>query len=267
MRIDEKKIRELAARTSPFSPDELRREENVFFIGGNLPERQTIETLYESHYQSNAALFHLTFGERDRFGNGENLARLIKKNFNARLTGRLDFAATPQMIDRAYAAGIDILDIPLRADRRAHAAGEGGKHEERGKALAYARTIFPKWSVVSTLAAAQESPAAIKAGIDALLEAGIVPLVELSGDAAGGAEKELTQLFGYLQSAWQKKKVLVKPLLPLIYLTTPLAPAASKGILRGFIDSVEDRRLLATSDLRRLLRVKEVAESFESSGL
>ncbi|TGU72652.1 hypothetical protein E4633_10155 [Geomonas terrae] len=267
MRIDENKMRELAARTSPFSPDALRREENVFFIGGNLPERQTIETLYESHYQSNAALFHLTFGERDRFASGENLARLIKKNFNARLTGRLDFAATPQMIDRAYAAGIDILDIPLHADRRAHAAVEGGDHEERFKALAYARTIFPRWSVVSTLAAAQETPAAIKAGIDVLLEDGIVPLVELSGDAARGAVKDLTQLFGYLQSGWREKKVLVKPLLPLIYLITPLAPASRKGILRGFIDSVEDRRLLATSDLRRLLRVKEVAESFESSGL
>ncbi|WP_129125655.1 hypothetical protein [Geomonas oryzae] len=267
MRIDENKMRELAARTSPFSPDELRREENVFFIGGNLPERQTIETLYESHYQSNAALFHLTFGDRDRFGNGENLARLIKKNFNARLTGRLDFAATPQMIDRAYAAGIDILDIPLHFYVSASAAGEGGEHEERVKALAYARTIFPKWSVVSTLDAAQAAPAVIKVGIDALLEDGIVPLVELSGDAAGGVEKDLTQLFGHLQSGWQKKKVLVKPLLPLIYLITPLAPATRKGILRGFIDSVEDRRLLATSDLRRLLRVKEVAESFESSGL
>lgn len=267
MRIDEEKIRELGARTSPFSPDELRREENVFFIGGNLPERQTIETLYESHYQSNAALFHLTFGERDRFGNGENLARLIKKNFNARLTGRLDFAATPQMIDRAYAAGIDILDIPLHAYRPAPAAGEVGEHEERVKALAYARTIFPRWSVVSTLAVTHDSAAAVRAGIDALLEDGIVPLVELSKDAAGAPGKELTQLFSYLQSGWKNKKALVKPLLPLIYLITPVAPATRKGILRGLIDSVEDRRLLATSDLRRLLRVKEVAESFESSGL
>ena len=267
MRVDEKKIRELVARNSPFSPDELRRQENVFFIGGNLPERQTIETLYESHYQSNAALFHLTFGGRDRFANGENLARLIKKNFNARLAGRLDFAPTPQMIDRAYAAGIDILDIPLQSYRCASATGEGAEHEERVKALAYARTIFPRWSVVSTFAAPKESPATVKDRIDALLEDGIVPLVELSGGAAGAAEKELTQLFGYLQSGWQMKKVPVKPLLPLIYLITPLAPATRKGILRGFIDSVEDRRLLATSDLRRLLRVKEVAESFESSGL
>jgi hypothetical protein len=38
-------------------------------------------------------------------------------------------------------------------------------------------------------------------------------------------------------------------------------------MLRGFIDTIDDRRQLAASDLRRVLRVKEVAESFESSGL
>lgn len=264
MRIDEKKLRELSARTSPFSPDELRREENVFFIGGNLPERQTIETLYESHYQNNAALFHVTFGESDRFPNAENLTRLIKKNFNARLVGRIDFAATPQMIDRAYAAGVDILDIPLHVHGE-RSAGEDGA-ADRLQALRYARTVFPRWSVVSTLAGVSE-PAAAIAGIDALLEDGIVPLVELSEEAAGSAGKEMTKLYAHLQSGWQKKKALVKPLLPLIYLITPLSPVATKGMLRGFIDSVEDRRLLATSDLRRLLRVKEVAESFESSGL
>lgn len=265
MRIDQKKIRELTARTSPFSPDELRREENVFFIGGNLPERQTIETLYESHYQSNAALFHLTFGERDRFADAENLARLIKKNFNARLAGRIDYAATPQMIDRAYAAGVDILDIPQHVYGQLP-AGEGRGTVDRLQALHYARTIFPRWSVVSTLAAAPEPGTAI-ARIDALLDDGVVPLVELSRDSAGTSEKDVAKLYAHLQSGWQKKKALVKPLLPLIYLITPLAPVAPKGILRGFIDSVEDRRLLATSDLRRLLRVKEVAESFESSGL
>jgi hypothetical protein len=267
MRIDQKKMRELALRTSPFSPEELRREANVFYVGGNLPERQTIETLYDSHYQSNAALFHLTFGDADRFNSGENLARQIKKNFNVHLVGRLDFAAPPHLIERAYAAGVDILDIPLHVYDRARAAERGVEVEERLRSLDNARTVFPRWSVLSSLSAAQEPAASAIAGIDALLEREIVPLVQLSQEAAPLQTEDLTQLYAHLQSAWHRKRALVKPLLPLIYLITPFTPAARKGVLRGFIDSIEDRRLLATSDLRRLLRVKEVAESFESSGL
>ena len=259
MRIDQKKMRELAARTSPFSPDELRREANVFFVGGNLPERQTIETLYESHYQCNASLFHLTFGAPDRFQHGEHMARLIKKNFNVHLVGRLDFAASPQQVERAYAAGVDIVDIPLNDSR------DGD--DNRLHALAFARAVFPRWSVVSTLTAGREPVASTTARIDMLLADEILPLVELCDAAAQMPEGELGCLFAHLQKGWQKKRVLVKPLLPLLGIVSPLVPAAPKGMLRGFIDSIEDRRLLATSDLRRLLRVKEVAESFESSGL
>lgn len=267
MRIDQKKMRELAARTSPFSPDELRREANVFYVGGNLPEQQTIETLYDSHYQSNAVLFHLTFGDADKFNNGENLARLIKKNFNAHLVGRIDFAAPPHLIERAYAAGVDILDIPLHIFDRDRFAQPGWQGTERLRSLEYARTVFPRWSVVSSLTAAVEPAASTVAGIDALLEREIVPLVQLSEEAVSSPAEELTKVFGHLQGSWQKKRALIKPLLPLICLISPYAQSQQKGILRGFIDSIEDRRLLATSDLRRLLRVKEVAESFESSGL
>lgn len=259
MKICPKKMRELVTRNSPFSPDELRREENVFYVGGDLPERQTIETLYDSHFQSNAALFHLTFGEPDTFSKSENLARLIKKNFNVHLVGRMDFAPSPQLIERAYAAGVDILDIPLNSLDEKEAA-------DRLRSLEYARGVFPRWSVVSTLTAAEPAASTV-AAFDLLLEKEIAPLVQLSSEAAGAPSEELTRLYSQLQGKWQKNKVLLKPLLPLIFLISPLVPAAQKGMLRGFIDSIEDRRLLASSDLRRLLRVKEVAESYESSGL
>ncbi|QWV99137.1 hypothetical protein KP005_07605 [Geomonas nitrogeniifigens] len=267
MRIDQKKMRELVARTSPYSPDQLRREANVFYVGGDLPERQTIETLYDSHYQSNAALFHLTFGEEERFPNAENLARLIKKNFNAYLVGRVDFCPSQKMVERAYAAGVDILDIPLHAYDHARSRERGWQMEERLRSLEYARAVFPRWSVVSSLGAGSEPAGSTVAGIDALLEREIVPLVQLCDEGAALPPEQLTRIFNHLQRGWQQKKVLLKPLLPLVFLTSPFAPAASKGVLRGFIDSIEDRRLLAGSDLRRLLRVKEVAESYESSGL
>jgi hypothetical protein len=70
-----------------------------------------------------------------------------------------------------------------------------------------------------------------------------------------------------LSAGWRAKRALIKPLLPLIYLFTPLVPSSSPGAVRGFIDKFHDWRLLAASDLRRSLRVKEVEESFESAGL
>ncbi len=263
MKIDQKKLRELlSAPAFSLSPDQLRREGNVFLVGGNLPERQTLETLFDSHYQSNAALFHLTFGKVDQFGSGEALARVIKKNFNVHLAGTLDFPAPSHLIERAYAAGVDILDIPMPAP------GIAAEHaKERFQALNIARSVFPRWSVVSTLVAGEEPPAVTIAGIDALLASEVIPLVVLSQQAARHPDDEIARIFNHLQAGWRKHRCVLKPLLPLVRLTTPLVPAAPRNMLRGFIDSIEDRRLLAASDLRRILRVKEVAESFDSAGL
>lgn len=268
MKIDQKKLRELISRELPApSPDELRREENVFFVGGNLPERQTLETLFESHYQCNAALFHLTFGDINSFHHGETLARVIKKNFNAHIVGRFDYPAPSHLIERAYAAGVDILDIPLTVFDRARASEGPYAMEEKLRAIDCARSVFPRWSVVSTLVAGEEPSCSTVAGIDALLAIEVVPLVTLSGRAAHYALQEVSEVFAHLNAGWRGKKALIKPLLPLIYLSAPFVPISSRGRVRGLIDIIDDRRLLATSDLRRILRVKEVEESFASAGL
>ncbi|HEY6873805.1 MAG TPA: hypothetical protein VI298_13865 [Geobacteraceae bacterium] len=266
--IDQNKLRHLITRgTRPVSTDELRREGNVFFVGGNLPERETLETLFDSHCQAPAELFHLTFGDINNFHRGEALARVIKKNFNAHLVGRLDYPPPPYLIERAYAAGVDILDIPLTVFDRALSRERGLAMEERLSALDCARSVFPRWSVVSTLVAGEEPPCSTVAGIDALLAAGVVPLVTLSGRAAHYPAEEIAAIFAHLDAGWRKHKVTVKPLLPLAGITTPLADARPKGVLRGFIDKIHDRQLLVTSDLRRSLRVRQVEESFESAGL
>jgi hypothetical protein len=268
MSIDQNKLRRLVARgTQPVSADVLRREENVFFVGGNLPEKETLETLFDSHCQYPAELFHLTFGDLDNFHRGEALARVIKKNFSAHLVGRLDYPAPHHIIERSYAAGIDILDIPLTMFDRALSREQGLEMEKRLQALDYARTVFPKWSVVSTLMAGEEPSCSTVAGIDALLANDIIPLVAISGRAVHYPAEEVVAIFEHLVAGWHRKKALVKPLLPLLYLTTPLAPPSSRGLLRGFIDKIHDRRLLAASDLRRSLRVRQVEESFESAGL
>ncbi|HJV66561.1 MAG TPA: hypothetical protein VJ550_12560 [Geomonas sp.] len=268
MKIDEKKFRQLLARDLSIpSPEELRRVDDIFFVGGNLPERPTLETLYDSHYQSHAALFHLTFGDPDSFANAETLAHMIKKNFNTRLVARLDFPAPASLIERAYAAGVDILDVPLTVFDASRSAGGEACFEKRLRTIECARYVFPRWSVVSTLVAGLEPAASTVAGIDALLSAEVVPLVTLSEQARQLPQHEVSKIYTHLHAGWRASKAATKPLLPLINLFTPLVPAASRGVVRGLIDLIDDRRQLAASDLRRILRVKEVEQSFESAAL
>ncbi|KAF0219491.1 MAG: hypothetical protein FD174_1951 [Geobacteraceae bacterium] len=268
MTVDKQKLRNLIA--SPVKHGtltELRRADKIFFIGGELPAKETLESLFDSYCQAPAELFCLSFSDLNNFHCGEELARLVKKNFNAHIFGRIDYPAPPYIIERAYAAGVDILDIPLRVFDQGLARERGLEKEERLKALEYARTVFPRWSVTSTLAAGEEPSCSTVSGIDTLLAAGIVPLVEVSARAVHYPADEMGAIFEHLAEGWRKRKVSIKPLLPLLDLITPLAAHARKGVLRGFIEKVYDRKLLAASDLRRNLRVRQIEESFESAGL
>ena len=268
MIVDQLKLRYLLSK--PVKMDdagELRREGNLFFVGGELPVRETLETLFDSHCQSPAELFKLTFGDLDHFHQGEQLARQIKRNFSSHILGSLPYPPPTYVIERAYAAGVDFLDIPLRVFDRGVANERGIEREEILHSLQVARELFPKWSVATTLLAGEEPSCSVAGGIDYMLDAGILPLVEISPRACQYPVEEIAAIFAHLAAGWKKYKVSIKPLQTLINLTMPIVDAKPRGILRGFIDKVQDRRLLAASDLRRSLRVRQVEESFESAGL
>lgn len=268
MTIDQQKLRELIARPlKQAASDELRREGNIFFIGGELPPQETLETVFDSYSQTPAELMVLTFGDINSFHRGEELARLIKKNFHVHLLARLDWPAPPHFLERAYAAGVDIVDIPLTVFDPALSRDRSLRKEERLAALEKAKEIFPRWSVTSTLLVGEEASCSTVSAIDALLKDGIVPLLEISARAGRYPRKEIEQVFLHLAEGLRKRKVTTKPILPLLSLTTPLVPARRGGILKGFIERLQDQRLLAASDLRRCLRVRKVEESFESAGL
>ncbi|WP_236685558.1 hypothetical protein [Geobacter pickeringii] len=256
--MDELKLRGPSIRLA--TPKELRREGSVFLVGGELPPRPSLETLFESHCISPAELFHLSFGAPETFPQGEELARLIKKNFTAHLVGRIDYPLSPSQVERAYAAGIDIIDIPL-------GSGTEDDRKERLASLEYAREIFPRWAVASTLPVGDAPAGATIAAIDDLLNRRIVPLPEVPLPTAADGRDDTGTILRHLVAAWRRHRVAIAPLQPLIVLTTPLVPARPDGILRGFIDRLRDRQLLAAADLRRTLRVRQVEESFESAGL
>jgi hypothetical protein len=268
MIIDEQRLQRLL-RSPPKTATvyELRREENVFFVGGELPGRETVETIFESHCQAPAVLFHLTFGTINSFHLGEELARLIKKNFNAYVIARIDWPAPPAIIDRAYGAGVDILDIPLRIHDSGLSQELGLERDKRLQALNHARSVFPAWGVISTLVAGEEAPCSTISGIDLLLKSGITPFVETSGRCSKYQLQEIAEIFRYLQKGWNSQVSTIKPLSPLIEHFTPFAPAQPRSLITSLFSRFHDRRLLASSDLRRVLRVRQVEDSFQSAGL
>ena len=268
MIIDRQKLHALTHR--PFrrpGTGELRREGNVFFIGGELPPQETLETVFDSHCQAPADLMVITFGGVETFHRGEEMTRLLKKNFSVHLMGRFEYPAPPHILERAYVAGIDLVDIPLDLFDSGLSRERGLGKDERLRTLEAALTIFPQGGVASTLIVGDEACCATVSGIDTLLKAGIIPLAELSPRAERYPREEIEAVFHHLAEGFHRRKAPTKPLQPLMALTTPLAPARPGGILKGFMDKLHDRRLLATSDLRRSLRVRQVEESFESSGL
>ncbi len=268
MIIDRQKLQQLIHR--PFrrpAPAELRREGNVFFIGGELDPQQTLETVFESHCQAPAELMFVTFGGISTFHRGEEIVRLLKKNFHVHVMARLDGAPPAYLLERAYAAGVDLVDIPLTVFDAGLAEERGLGKEQRLSSLATARGIFPAWGVAASLSVGDEACCSTVSGIDTLLKAGIVPLPELSPRGGRYPREEIEAVFLHLAGELKKRKVALKPLLPLFGIVTPLVPEKPGGLIKGFMDKLQDRRLLAASDLRRSLRVKQVEESFESAGL
>ncbi len=268
MIIDEQKLHTIMARpVTPANPAELRRDGKVFFVGGDLAVNETLETMFESFCMESTDLFHLSFGARDDFHRGEELARQIKKNFNVRLMGRLEYPASERIIQRAYAAGVDILDISA-PDAVPSLAGErGGAGQEFRAALLAAGQLFPRWSAASTLVVGPEPPVPVADAIDVLLNVGVMPLVALSVQAVHYPYEAVAAVFDRLATGWERHHATVQPFLPLISLMTPLVPAETTGRLRGLINRIHDRHLLAASDLRRHLRVKSVNDSLDSAGL
>lgn len=268
MNIDQNRLNALAARPlQPAAAHELRRDGGVFFVGGELPVNETLETMFESFCMESTDLFYLSFGAMGVFHRGAEMARQIKKNFNVRLMARLDYPAPARISEHAYAAGVDLLDIPLKVFDPSLARMRGLDNPAVHEALLSARSVFPRWSVASTLLVGEEPSGSTISGIDALLKEGIVPLAALSGAAADIKSDNVAAVFRHLASGWKSYDVPIKPFIPLISFMTPLVPGEPAGLLRGIIDRFRDRRLLAASDLRRHLRVKCAEDSLDSAGL
>ncbi len=268
MIVDEQKLHTIIARPEPLpGPATLSRAGKVFFVGGNLPVNETLETMFESFCMESTDLFHLSFGARHDFFSSEEMARQIKKNFNVRLMGMFTYPPSADFIERAYAAGVDLLDISSEDMASASQNERRNVRKDLRDSLAVAVRLLPRWSAVSTLVIGEELSTAVMNSIDLLLEAGVMPLVTLSSRVTLHQAEDLAVVFAHLASGWEQHRATMKPLLPLISLTTPLVLAENTGRVRSIINRIHDRHSLATSDLRRHLRVVPVKDTLDSAGL
>ena len=259
---------------TPFNyanPAELRRDGRVFFIGGNLPVYSTLETMYESYCLEATDLFHVTFGDAGAFEQNLDMVRQIKRNFSIRVMGQVAYPLSAAQVEQVYLAGLDVLDIPRYAYGSFPVAGLNGDTDcaaERWReTFTAAAAAFIRWSVVSTLTADHTAPEDVRAAIHDLLEHGVIPLLVLSGEEDGRNPAASGDLFLHLAAEWHRHRVPLKPIMPLLRLTTPFEFAASSGFLQDAINKFHDRRIMATSDLRRHLRTSGAEASFESAGL
>lgn len=244
------------------NPADLRRDGRVFFIGGNLPLYSTLETMYESYCLESTDLFHVTFGAAGQFEQNLDMVRQIKHNFSIRLMGQISYPLSATQVEQIYLAGLDILDLPHNPG--ACAEEWGGRWR---KSFRVAQHVFTRWSVVSTISTAQCAPEDVPAIIHDLLDHGVIPLLVIAGRDNGWSPAETGAVFLHLAAEWHRFRIPLKPLMPLLRLTTPFEFTASSGFLRNVIDKFQDRRIMATSDLRRHLRTSGAEASFESAGL
>lgn len=249
------------------SPTDLRREGRVFFIGGNLPVYSTLETMYESYCLESTDLFHVTFGDAGAFEQNLDMVRQIKRNFSIRLMGQISYPLSASQIEHVYLAGLDILDIPRHAYGKYPAAAPDGGGERWRETFGAAATTFSRWSIVSSIIVDHAVPEDVRGAIHDLLDHGVIPLLVLAGEGNGWNSAESGDLFLHLATEWHRHRVPLKPVMPLLRLTTPFEFNASSGFLRDVIDKFQDRGIMVTSDLRRHLRTSGAEASFESAGL
>lgn len=246
-------------------PAELHRKGRVFFIGGNLPVYGTLETMYESYCLESTDLFHVTFGDPAWFEHNLDMVRQIKRNFSIRLMGQIGYPLSASQVEQVYLAGLDVLDIPHDSHGSYPAVTPGNNVWK--ETLKAAATTLTRWSVASTIIADSATAEEILVAINELLDHGVIPLLVVAEGGTRWNPAKTGDLFLHLAAEWHRHRVPLKPIMPLLRLTTPFEFSTTSGFLREAFDKFQDRRIMATSDLRRHLRTSGAEASFESAGL
>lgn len=204
----------------------------------------------------------------------------VRRHFDTMVAVQSHPPGDDAWIDRAYAAGVDALSFNLEIfdpqvlDR--HCIGRAryiGRERYLG-ALAHAAGIFPSGTVWSDLVLGVEPPESTRAGISALVERGVVPVLSVRAGQVP-ADAELVPLLRHLYESVRAGGITMGWIRDLAVGISPLearSAAADDARMAMAVQNFTRSRFgaLAARSLakfRRRLRVRTIGESFDASHL
>jgi hypothetical protein len=204
----------------------------------------------------------------------------VRRHFDTMVAVQAHPPADVGWVDRAYAAGVDALSFNLEIfdpdvlDRNCIGRARYIGRERYLEALTYAATIFPSGTVWSDLVLGVEPLASTRAGIDALVDRGVVPVLSVRAGHVP-PEPELAPVLRHLFETVRGRGITMGWIRDLAVGIAPLearSAADDDARLAVAVQSFTRSRFgaLAARGLarfRRRLRVRNIGESFDASHL
>jgi hypothetical protein len=209
----------------------------------------------------------------------------VRKHFDTFVAVQVHPPRTNAWIDRAYAMGVDALSFnlelfdPVVLGRHCIGRARYIGRERYLEALAHAAGVFPAGTVWSDLVLGLEPAEATSAGIDALVDAGVVPVLSIYHPGPDTIPQvtpdEAAEVVARLDRATRARKLVVTWVRDLALGITPLdacrltgstppGSATVQALTRWRLGAFAARGI---ARFRRRLRVRAISDSLESSHL
>ena len=260
---------------------------NIFLrvMGGgqrlNLSQEAVLSIVQSAFEEGSADLVQLNMDyceERDRgFRLVAPVVEAIKKKFQTFVALKGFPPEEKQVMDRMYAAGLDLVNFPFGGYAGSVQSGDLVSSDQVSEALEYAVGIFSQGTVWTELVPGRDPLEDIRARIDRLTGRGIVPLLKLepASITVGDAFPKVEDAVRALEQAAQRDRLPLKWLYPNCRSVSPLdtkfytgekksAQLSAKPVYRSILGKKASEGFAA---LRRKLRIRDVSDSYESAGL
>ncbi len=204
------------------------------------------------------------------------LVRSIKKNFRTFVALRGFAPEDFTGLDRVYASGVDVLILPLEGFSRSAQLEEIMPSEHGHRALEYAAGVFPQGSVMTELNYDASQLDLLYNKVDLLTQKNILPFLILPASGLLAEDYEaFRDVVEQMDQSAQRQRLPLKWLFPSVrhasaldarfYLEAPeKAKLATRPVYKSTLGKTASEGFAA---LRRALRVKNISDSYESSGL
>ncbi len=258
-----------------------------------IPVEDVIDTVRAAFADGSSEFVYLHMGYVDSDDAGvqfiEPYVRAIKRHFDTLVAVQLQPPRENRWIDYIYAIGVDAISYSVEIhDEKILESLCAGRSQQVGRsryydALRHAATIFPNGTVWSDLIVGLEPIESTLAGLDALVDIGVLPVLSVFHplsdtelrDHPMPTTQDVAPVFAYLFERVRQAGINMNWVRDLSFAMTPfearffsdpnaLVPSGLGPLYRSKLGNLAVRNL---SRLRRRLRVRQVNDSFGSSNL